>query len=177
MFFKKKTIQSFLFLLLHLTYLNASGQIDIPHSLSGYFFSVSDFGQMNFAFLDSGKCIRLSNGLATLSATPSSPAFSIACLEKQSNTKDCPLVAYPNPAHNFVKIKFAGCKEGRTDGTISLRIFNILGQLVSEKNIPVISLLTGLNFDLTHLPNGAYFICRNTEDNNQALKIIKIYEK
>ena len=170
-----KLMLVFLYCFLQMT--NAKGQLNEPYSFCGYHLSISDFGQLNFIFIDSGKCIRLSNGLSTLQVNATSPAFSITCPEKQSTNKVCPLVAYPNPADNFVNIKFAGCKEERTDEKIHFRLFNVLGQLISEKVIPSISLITGFHFDLTHLPNGTYYLSRNTEENHQVIKIIKFYEK
>jgi hypothetical protein len=175
MFLRNKLALIFLFGFLQCT--NAKGQLSVPHSFCGYVLSVTEIGQLNFVFIDSGNCIRMTNGPAILSTIASSPAFSKTCPEKQTIIKNCPLVAYPNPTTNFVNIKFGGCKEERTDGKTQLRIFNVLGQLVGEKIIPSLSLVTGFPFDLSHLPNGTYYINRDSEDNYQTLKIIKFHEK
>ncbi|MFA6524268.1 MAG: T9SS type A sorting domain-containing protein [Candidatus Paceibacterota bacterium] len=76
---------------------------------------------------------------------------------------------YPNPAENFILIKFSASK---TD-LYKIRLFNLLGQVVLEKNFQTQQGENQLNLRINEIPVGVYLICIQCNENSFIKIVVK----
>jgi hypothetical protein len=85
----------------------------------------------------------------------------------EMGTEEYGFRVYPNPAISGITIDIPKT----ITGTVTLRIFNQLGQLVSEKTATNGS-LHSISFDVSGYPAGLYFVNLASEDHISARKLI-----
>jgi photosystem II stability/assembly factor-like uncharacterized protein len=73
---------------------------------------------------------------------------------------------YPNPAKGYVNIDVVG----KTDGNISITLFNIVGSMI--KNMEVIQPSKTIKVDVSNLVSGTYFVKISSKKGNCIKKII-----
>ncbi len=73
---------------------------------------------------------------------------------------------YPNPGKGLYTLKVNGF-----ESTVSIRIYNMLGQLVKEQAIEPTTMENKL--DLTAMPSGAYMLKFESESFNKSIKLLK----
>jgi hypothetical protein len=76
---------------------------------------------------------------------------------------------YPNPANEILNLRF----ETQNTSIVFLRIFNTLGQLVSESNLDGKSGINSFQIGLDGLSSGEYCIHVNGSDLNKTFKFTK----
>ena len=80
------------------------------------------------------------------------------------------VTAYPNPVQKYFKIRI----EARRPSMATLRIFDLNGILVQEKQIAMMRGVTEHDFELSdRLANGTYLISLESDAGKGSLKIIK----
>jgi hypothetical protein len=75
---------------------------------------------------------------------------------------------YPNPASNSINIVM----DDIDNGHYTLRLKNIIGQAVAERNVPVEHNLMRTDFSIPFIPNGIYFLSIESEKIKTTRKII-----
>lgn len=87
-----------------------------------------------------------------------------------SGVMNIDVTAYPNPVQKYFKLRI----EARRSSMATLRIFNINGIQVQEKQIPMMRGVTEHEFELSdQLANGTYLISLESDAGKGSLKIIK----
>ena len=75
---------------------------------------------------------------------------------------------YPNPTANFTNVNLYSS----VNKNIILRLTNIIGKIVSEVNIHVVSGNNNINLDVSNLKNGIYFINSESINESKSIKLI-----
>jgi hypothetical protein len=79
---------------------------------------------------------------------------------------------YPNPAHDFVMIKYKGQQDLKSNYVMSL--YNLTGQLLAQRQINQKSISGNvLSFSMKQLQSGIYFIRIESSETSQVLKVVK----
>jgi hypothetical protein len=81
------------------------------------------------------------------------------------------VMVFPNPANNLLRVS---CML-KSEGMLTARIINILGAEASIRDIPGSIGNVKLELDISHLPNGAYFLMLDLPDGvyNHKFNILK----
>ncbi|MGY8979369.1 MAG: T9SS type A sorting domain-containing protein [Flavobacteriales bacterium] len=75
---------------------------------------------------------------------------------------------YPNPTASFTNVNLYSS----VNKNIILRLTNIIGKIVSEVNIHVVSGNNNINLDVSNLKNGIYFINSESINESKSIKLI-----
>ena len=75
---------------------------------------------------------------------------------------------YPNPIASFTNVNLYSS----VNKNIILRLTNIIGKIVSEVNIHVVSGNNNINLDVSNLKNGIYFINSESINESKSIKLI-----
>ena len=75
---------------------------------------------------------------------------------------------FPNPTASFTNVKLYSS----VNKNIILRLTNIIGKIVSEVNIHVVSGNNNINLDVSNLKNGIYFINSESINESKSIKLI-----
>ena len=75
---------------------------------------------------------------------------------------------YPNPTASFTNVNLYSS----VNKNIILRLTNIIGKIVSEVNIHVLSGNNNINLDVSNLKNGIYFINSESINESKSIKLI-----
>ena len=75
---------------------------------------------------------------------------------------------YPNPTASFTNVNLYSS----VNKNIILRLTNIMGKIVSEVNIHVVSGNNNINLDVSNLKNGIYFINSESINESESIKLI-----
>lgn len=154
----------------------ANGQLLYPSALGGIVMKDSNMAQINYTFVDSGKCLLLSNGLSLFPKRINYTKFTPACPEIP-NFKPCPLIAYPNPAKDFSTVQtVGGCFNTYVWLKGRMVVLTALGQEILSKEILVDDLRKGIKVDLRRFAAGVYFVHITFQNTKQNLKIIKSHD-
>ena len=75
---------------------------------------------------------------------------------------------FPNPTASFTNVKLYSS----VNKNIILRLTNIIGKIVSEVKIHVVSGNNNINLDVSNLKNGIYFINSESINESKSIKLI-----
>jgi hypothetical protein len=75
---------------------------------------------------------------------------------------------YPNPAHGIVEVEY----NSMTDGSLDLRIFNMLGSALTGSNNTAQKGLNHYTLDVSALPKGIYLLELNNSKERKIVKVI-----
>jgi hypothetical protein len=75
---------------------------------------------------------------------------------------------YPNPAANSTNVNLYSLENKNT----TLRLTNIMGKIVSEVNINLLSGNNNINLNISNLKNGIYFINSESINETNSIKLI-----
>lgn len=148
------------------------GQISQPFTIGGMFFKDTTVAQINYTFVDNGKCLLLSNGLNLFPVRKDISKFSPVCVETGSY-KPCPLIAFPNPTKDFSTIQTSGCYNTYVWLKGKMTLVTELGQVIQVREILIDDLRKGVIVDLREFAAGVYFVNITFQNVKQNLKIIK----
>jgi len=156
-------------------------QLSVPFSIGGIRLSESGIGQLSYLFVDSGKCLRMVNGI-NLFVTPDpnliNKLFQLGCVETPASVSSCPITGYPNPTSNFVKIISSNCYNNNASWIKgSLLITDNNGVVIKSSDILTSDIITGYKVDLSKQSAGVYYVTVNFQNQSQTIKIVKIYGK
>lgn len=87
----------------------------------------------------------------------------LTTIDEQENSISTDFVAYPNPAQEYINLKFKDNSEKK------IQLFDITGKKVAE---PIISNETFVQLNTSTFENGIYFLNVNVKNNNSIQKII-----
>ena len=155
----------------------ANAQMSVPFTIGGLRISESSVCQMNYLFVDSGKCLRIANGLNLFS--PKDPllinkVFKAGCIELPT-VLACPVTGFPNPTKNFVKIISKNCFNNVAWIKGSLQVTNSSGQILKSVDVLSSDIRNGYRVDLSKQSSGVYYITVSFQDQSETIKIIKVY--
>lgn len=163
----------FFFLIVVMCPLISRSQFVSPYNIGGTIFENSVPAQLNYAFIDTGKCIRLTSGLLLITKKQNLLLFKGSCVENENFAVQCPLIAYPNPVHTVVTIQSGTCYSTYEFLKGSLQIVNESGQLLNSIEIHLEDLRRGLKYDMSKYAAGIYFFRIRFRYEQQTIKIIK----
>jgi hypothetical protein len=158
----------------------AEAQMKAPFSFSSISIGSNAAQQMNYTYIDNGKCIFLSSGLSVFIRKPLTTAqFIAACIAPPVTPgtiifNTFPISGYPNPTSDFVLIKAPGYSTAYNLIPCTLIVTNGVGQLVSKKEILVQDLRAGVRIDLKNQVSGVYYVTTIIDNIRENFKILKI---
>lgn len=94
-----------------------------------------------------------------------------SCLESRPIT-NLEFKLYPNPAYNHVIL--AANKELAGNPPIAISVYNSLGQLVQFESVDPARLLGGIQFNISSLSSGYYFMSIRSQKDQYTLRFIKL---
>ena len=154
--------------------LAGKAQIVVPYVIGNFSFSDSSIGQNNYGFLDSGKCLISSGGVATyLALQNTSKTFFPVCPEDSIGQNICPIIGYPNPTRGYVTIKSGLCYNQYYFLKGVLIVSDAFGIPLIKKDIMLYDIRNGYKVDLTPYAQGIYFFRIYFLNSTVVIKILK----
>lgn len=122
--------------------------------------------------------------LIRVKQNPKISGIEILCLNDKCNSSNVRFsagstrhstAAYPNPFQNEVKVKLSDNEEEEGGRNLKIKLFNSMGGILEESEMKMEKRNEFLEFDLSHLPVGIYFLNVQSEVNgvNETFKLIK----